>query len=143
MQRRVDANFGGQIALRGFDLDRDALAPNGTLRLTLYWQALRAPMKNYTVFTHLLDAGDKVVAQQDNPPVGGTAPTLGWAPGQVIRDEYELKLQGEPESEELTLEVGLYDAATGERLGLVGESQDNRVILARLPVAPAGESAER
>jgi len=143
MQRRVNANFGGQIALRGFDLDRDALAPNGTLHLTLYWQALRAPTKNYTVFTHLLDAGDKVVAQQDNPPVGGTAPTLGWAPGQVIRDEYELKLRGEPESEELTLEVGLYDAATGERLGLVGESQDNRVILARLPVAPAGESAER
>ena len=138
MQRSRDVDFGGEIALRGFDLDKEVLTPTDTLRLTLYWQALRAPSKNYTVFTHLLDAANQVVAQQDNPPVRGTVPTLGWAPGQVVRDEYELRLRGEPQRGELVLEVGLYDATTGERLRLADDS-DDRVILARLPIVSGEE----
>jgi hypothetical protein len=72
------------------------------------------------------------VAQQDSQPARGQAPTLGWAPGQVIRDEYVLRLGPEPTSGEVTLEVGLYDGATGDRLKLA--SGENRLVLARLPV---------
>lgn len=134
MQRRIDADFGGEIALRGFDVDRETLKAPGALRLTLYWQALRTPSRSYTVFTHLLDAQGRVVAQQDAEPVRGAAPTLGWVPGQVVEDEYELKLERDPGGAELALEVGLYDARTGERLKLAGQGGDH-VVLLRLPVA--------
>ncbi len=135
MQQKASADFSGEVALRGFDLDRERLAPSGAIRLTLYWQALRAPTGNYTVFTHLLDSTNRVVAQQDNPPARGASPTLGWAPGQVVRDEYELRLPPEVAAGELLLEVGLYDAKTGERLRLA-DSKEDRLILTRLPVGP-------
>jgi 4-amino-4-deoxy-L-arabinose transferase-like glycosyltransferase len=134
MQHRLDADFSGEIALRGYELKPPVVSPNGTVDLTLYWQGERAPARNYTVFTHLLDSANHVVAQVDSPPVHGTAPTLGWVAGQVVRDDYQLKLPAEVPGTDLVLEVGLYDAATGQRLQLAAGGGD-RVILTRLPVA--------
>jgi hypothetical protein len=134
MQHALDAIFDDQIALRGFDLDSSRLEPGGTLRLVLYWQALATPTASFTVFTHLLDEGERVVAQQDNQPARGTSPTLTWLPGQVTRDEYVLQLSPEAKSGQVIVEVGLYDAASGTRLRLVGGSGEDRVILSTLPV---------
>lgn len=134
MQHSVNVDFGGQIALKGFNLDQTELRPGGTLHLTLYWQALRAPSRDYTVFTHLLNAANKVVAQQDSQPDHGSSPTLGWLPGQVIRDEYTLTLPPNAPLGTLVLEVGLYDAKTGQRLIVAGPPKDNRFIVAHLPV---------
>jgi hypothetical protein len=134
VQHPVDANFGGQIALRGFDLDASAAAPGSSAHLVLYWQAESAPHRNYTVFTHLLDAQNHIVAQQDSPPDGGTAPTLGWVTGQVVRDAHTLQLPATLPPGSLTLEVGLYDPTNGQRLSVVGNDAGDRVVLLRLPV---------
>jgi hypothetical protein len=134
MQRPASADFGGELALRGFDLSAESVRPGEVIRLKLYWQALRQPSRNYTVFTHLLGPGNKVVGQQDSQPLRGQAPTLGWAAGQVVADEYELRLDPDAAGDEVAIEVGLYDAPTGARLRLAGGDADF-VILARLPVA--------
>lgn len=132
-----DIRFEGKIALVGYDVDRRAAAPGDTLRITLYWQALASVDADYTVFVHLLGEGADIWGQQDAQPQQGLAPTSTWQVGQVIRDEYEIRLKDESPPLVCTLEVGLYDAATGVRLNVVdadGHVRDNRALLAKVRV---------
>ena len=107
-QRAASGQFDELARLVGFDvLDG---------RVRLHWQALGAGQENYTVFVHALDADDHILAQNDAPPAGGARPTRGWAAGETILDEHPLTLPAGAKA----LAVGLYDARTGQRVGLVG-----------------------
>lgn len=77
----------------------------------------------YTVFVHLLDEKDRIQAQQDGPP---PLPTTGWAVGEVVVDGREVTVST---AGRYTLAVGLYDVLSGERLPVLGEAQDDRIIL--------------
>jgi hypothetical protein len=116
----VDAGFGGVIRLLGYDLDPAGAAPGQTFRLTLYWESLAAAPQDYTVFTHLLDAQGRIVGQQDRQPLGGERPTTSWLPGEFLTDVYELSVPPDAPSGTYTIEVGLYDAASGQRLPALG-----------------------
>lgn len=132
-----DIRFEGKIALVGYDIDRRAAAPGDTVRITLYWKALAPVDKDYTVFVHLLGEGADIWGQKDSQPQGGLAPTSAWQVGQVIRDEYEVRVKDEAPALVGTLEVGLYDAATGIRLNVVdadGHVRDNRALLAKVRI---------
>jgi hypothetical protein len=107
MQQRLDAAMGAQVTLLGYDL-----APTG--QLTLYWQA-RAPLEaSYKVFVHALGEVEEILAQADTVPAAGTRPTTGWLPGEIVADGHSLPLAGATR-----LAVGLYEEATGVRLGRV------------------------
>ena len=80
------------------------------LNVVLYWQAASPIAQRYTVFTQVLNPAGQVVAQQDNPPVNGTAPTDTWQPGAVIRDPYRLALPNDLPPGAYQLIAGLYDA---------------------------------
>jgi hypothetical protein len=67
-----------------------------------------------TAFVHLLNADGEIVAQRDHIPADGTRPTTGWLPGEIVADSYRLPL---PPGGPYTLAVGLYDAASGMRIG--------------------------
>jgi hypothetical protein len=132
-----DIRFEGKIALVGYDIDRRAAPPGETLRITLYWKALAPVDKDYTVFVHLLGEGADIWGQRDSMPQGGLAPTSAWQAGQIIRDEYEVRVKDESPALVCTLEVGLYDAATGIRLNVVdadGHVRDNRALLAKVRI---------
>ncbi len=103
----ADAVFGGAIRLKGWALSADAL--------TLEWECLQRPDRDYTVFVHALDPGGQVAAQADAPP--DRYPTSLWDPGEVIVDRHALA-----ERAGARVEVGLYDAATGKRLALADGS---------------------
>ncbi|RLC62565.1 MAG: hypothetical protein DRI80_06090, partial [Chloroflexota bacterium] len=60
------------------------------------------------------------------PPAGGTRPTPGWLPGEIITDHHEMTFR-EPYVGPATIEVGLYDSATLERV--VAATGDTSVIL--------------
>ena len=81
------------------------------LPLVLYWQADQPLGASYTVFTQLLDASGRVVAQQDNLPVTGLAPTDTWQPGAIVRDPYQLAIPADAPPGLYELHIGLYDAA--------------------------------
>jgi 4-amino-4-deoxy-L-arabinose transferase-like glycosyltransferase len=133
------ADFGGQVALLGYDLQSGQVRPGESLPLTLYWQAEGAMEVSYTVFTHLLDGQNMVWGQQDNLPDGGSYPTTGWSPGEVVIDRYAIPLRPDAPPGRYALEVGLYDAATGQRLPVLDESGravDDRVLLAEVEVLP-------
>ena len=106
--------------LLGYDLVKTARRGE-PIRLTLYWRAAddqRAEdrQRSYTVFTHILDADRKLVGGWDNIPCRGTCPTTTWHPNEVLRDEYTIPTGRDWPSGEYTIEVGIYDPATGERL---------------------------
>jgi len=110
--------FGGQIGFLGYDLSPEAPQPGGSLDLTLYWQCLQAPSKDYKVFVHLLSADGAIVAQSDSMPDSGNAPTSGWKAGQLLADAYELDLPATIPAGPLHIEIGLYDPQSGARLTL-------------------------
>ncbi|MFZ5915505.1 MAG: 6-pyruvoyl-tetrahydropterin synthase-related protein [Chloroflexota bacterium] len=119
MMVRLAADFGGQIALLGYDRQPAAVRAGETLHLTLYWRASQQMSRSYAVFVHLLDAAGSIVAGHDGLPANWTRPTGGWLPGEVIADAHDLLLPAGLPPAEYTLEVGLYDAETLIRLPLL------------------------
>jgi len=127
-----EGSLGGLVSLVGYDLTADSVRPSDSFKVVLYWQALAPIDKSYTVFAHLLDSGNQVRAQKDTLPRGGARPTTSWVPGEFIIDEYELVVEVDAPPGEYILEVGMYDASTGERLLALdaeGRVLDNRLVL--------------
>jgi 4-amino-4-deoxy-L-arabinose transferase-like glycosyltransferase len=132
---RVD--FAGRIALMGYDLPRETIEAGETLHLTLYLQGQAEMDEDYTVFTHLLNEENQIVAQRDSQPQNGNYPTSIWDIEEVVKDEYEMVLDPDTPSGRYRLGVGLYLLATGERLpAFVGgkRSPEDRVLLREVQV---------
>jgi hypothetical protein len=98
----VNLNY---LALVGYDLSATTLAPGSSLKVVLYWQARVKMDKAYTVFIHLLDQNNQVVAQQDRAPV---RPTTTWVENEFITDMYEFKIDAP--AGDYRIEIGWYDA---------------------------------
>jgi mannosyltransferase len=138
IQHPLRATLGDAVTLLGYDLTSDTVAPGGQVQLTLYWQATGRMDKSYTVFTHLLDANERIAAQQDSVPVGGRRPTTGWVSGEIIVDPYTLVVKPDAAPGDYVLEIGLYEAATGDRLPVrdaAGQPLGDRLLLGQVKVA--------
>jgi len=121
-------DFGGEVRLVGYDLEQG----EDVLQLTLWWQALKTPRADYTVFVHLFDpATETIVAQNDAGPRGGTYPTSWWAEGEVVSETVTLPLSG-VHAGEYRLAVGLYNRTLARLPATAPDGQrlpDDRVIL--------------
>lgn len=116
--------------LVGYDPPPAEVYPAEGVPLTLYWRARGTPAAPYVVFTHLLGADGRLVAQHDGSPAGGERPTTGWATGEYVTDAHLLEWVDPDYRGPLTIEVGLYEPETGERVLTPGG--DSRLLL---PVA--------
>jgi 4-amino-4-deoxy-L-arabinose transferase-like glycosyltransferase len=136
-QHALDVTFPGVARLVGYSIDQQVVNPYERLRLTLYWEAVNedALSTDYTVFTHLLDAGSRVVAQHDGPPASGWRPTSSWTRAEVIVDPHHLAFSDLSFAGEGVVEVGLYDPATMQRL-LTATGEDRVVLPVRVVVKP-------
>jgi len=115
MQRVVDAAYGSDLRLLGYDL---ALGGDA-VQITLHWQSLRRMEVDYKFFVHLYDVeSDALVAQVDVMPHDWAYPTTWWEAGEVVSDEITFSLAGVPPGT-YRLGVGVYDSHTGERLAIV------------------------
>lgn len=127
------AQFGDPplFELHGYDLGSDALAPDGTAPLTLYWRAVQdAPPLNYHVFVHVVRDGETPVTQADGAPLNGFRPTSSWRAGEVFVDERLLSVPPDAAAGAYRLTVGLYNPDTGERLPAFvdGERVENDAV---------------
>jgi 4-amino-4-deoxy-L-arabinose transferase-like glycosyltransferase len=115
------------------------LSPSGevrageTLAVTLYFEAQQRLAQDYTVFVHLLGTynattGGPVWAQDDSYPLAGGHPTSRWLPGEVVPDKHWLYVPPNAPSGTYQIEIGLYNASTGERLPVAG-SAEGRILL--------------
>jgi hypothetical protein len=135
VEHPLRAELGGKVRLLGYNVE-SGFRPGDNIHLTLFWQCLEEMEQSYAIFTHLVDAGDNIVAQKDNPPVDGFYPTTKWEVGEIVRDQYDLVISPEALPGQYRLEVGMYLVETGERLNVLKDdvpSSDARILL--LPVA--------
>ncbi len=107
----------GFARLAGFTLPGEALAPGAALPVTLLWQASAETDTSYRVFVHLRDSAGALRAQSDSVPAGWTRPTTGWLPGEYILETHQIQLPPELPPGAYEVVAGLYDPASGERLG--------------------------
>ncbi len=81
------------------------------LTVPLIWQAGGPIVPDQTVFMHVRDSQDGIVAQADGQPVDGLYPTGLWSAGEVIADPRTLPADRQPADGAYDLVVGLYDPA--------------------------------
>jgi len=121
IEHAMRADLGDEVEFHGYSLESAQVEAGDVLRLTLYWRAQQRMAVSYTVFTHLLGKNGSIWGQRDNIPVKGTYPTIGWVEGEVITDEYEIAVKSGAPPGDYQIEVGMYDAVTGQRLPVFNE----------------------
>lgn len=114
----LEAHLGENIALAGYTLAPSEVRPGTDLDLTLYWRALQPTQSSYKVFAHLVDDSGKLWAQHDGIPRHWEYPTSSWQAGEVVPDHLALSISPETPAGNYHLFVGMYDAATQQRLPL-------------------------
>jgi hypothetical protein len=122
--------FADVLQLAGSTLPAQ-ITPGGVLSVELYWQVLAPIPADYTVFVHVLDAGDQIVAQLDRPPGGGTSPTSTWREGQTLRDTYPVPLPADLPPGDYRVRIGLYTwpDLTRQMITVAGQPAGDSLIL--------------
>ena len=128
----IVANFGNQLVLQGGKSGSGSmwhelgypstdlrLKAGDTLETEVRWSALRWIDESYTLFAHLLDGQNQLVAQEDALPLGGVYHTYKWVPGQTITDWSRLRLPSDLPTGEYWVEIGAYQSTTTRRLLVV------------------------
>lgn len=113
---RSAVQLGDEVALAADLLPSHTIHAGQSLRGLLYWRALATPRADYTVFVHLAREG-KPVAQYDAQPRRGRYPTSAWQPSEIVPDDFVIPTAAGIPPGDYRLLVGLYDLATGQRLG--------------------------
>ena len=108
--------FEGGLTLLGYDLRAEADRP---IDLITYWQARRPAVARQTVFAHMLDRDNRLLAQGDGLNVRLSA----LEAGDVILQHFVI----DRPPEAAALAMGLYDPATGRRFALVADPAMDRV----------------
>jgi mannosyltransferase len=120
----VRLSNGDTILLTGYGLQPDQLPAGEIVQITLFWQVDRTPTRRYKVFVHVLDEANQIVGQRDAEPGGGAKLTTLWEAGETVADHHGVLIHPATAPGTYRVEVGLYDAETGERLVTPeGESQ--------------------
>ena len=135
--RPLPLRFGPVISLTGYDVPSATLERGQPFLLLLYWGADGPADRNYSVFVHLVDRSGTVLAQADNWPQAGRAPTSGWKKGQFIGDYYLIPISESITSGDAWIEVGLYDLATMQRIPVsdeYGNIVDHRLVIGPITV---------
>lgn len=122
--RAAGGDFVGGAELREIALPAEGLADQRAICIELAWSTRAQLEHDYTVFVHLIDAQGQLVAQNDLAPAVGTT---GWAVGEVVQTRHGLVLPAGTSAGQLTVAVGLYDPATGERLNTTTGSDAVRI----------------
>ena len=107
-----DQKFGEHITLSDFEVKVEQTQ----IKLTLYWRTDTPLNTNYQVFVHILDSQGKIAVQRDTAPLGGLYPTSQWRTNTIIRDSVTVLMDTALASGSYTVQMGLYNLATGERL---------------------------
>jgi hypothetical protein len=133
LQVQLDANFGDQFTLLGYDLPHSTVTAGGTLDLTLYWQSREQPIRTYSSLAQLIDSEGNVVSAQDNLHPG-QYPTNLWRPWGYVTDPHSLSLPPDTPPGQYILIVGLYEPDTWRRLPVVDPASQQWTDV--IPIGP-------
>ena len=116
---KTSYQLGEQIELVGYTA---VVNDNATLTLDLFWRANQPLNTDYTVFVQVLQNG-QVIAQQDNQPNQNLYPTSAWEPDQIVQDSYTLQLPAPSGQASYQIITGLYEWPSLTRLPVQEDGQ--------------------
>ncbi|NDJ36177.1 MAG: hypothetical protein GYB64_16090, partial [Chloroflexi bacterium] len=132
------------MRLLGYEIDRGAVQPGGSVGVTLYWETLAPMDRPWSTFVHLQDDAGFLAGQRDTYPGLGRLATQDLEPGRRWVDQYVVPVDPAAYApEELTVLVGLYDFRTCpvpcERMTAEGPAVvgGNSAALATVTLRPA------
>jgi len=140
-------NLDGQVRLVGAEVAPESVSPGSTLYVTLYWEVLRVPERNYSVFVHVVDEGG-MAAQRDSYPGLGRYPTRRWQPGEIIEDTYPVRIPATARAPaQLRVLAGMYLLENMVRLpvaadGVAPPYADDAIEIGRVELLPAVAASE-
>jgi len=125
----LEATFGDEFRLLGYDLHPSSLEPGDTVDLTLYLEVLRPPTRDWSLFVHLVDDLDIILAQDDRYPRQGLVRATQLRAGERWAEVFRLRV---PETAvapaRLSLKMGFYDRRTWERMPVAGQADSLRYV---------------
>jgi uncharacterized membrane protein len=136
IQHETRVEFEQGIILLGYDLALSTIRPGARMTITLYWQGERAIAASYKVSVQVLAAGAQLIVQDDAVPSEWSYPTTAWLPGEVVRDQHELRIPLQVPPGDGTLIVALYDELTARRLSTLQNPAADHAVLAEIRIVP-------
>jgi hypothetical protein len=122
--RMVDAVYEGSIRLLAYELDDGPYSatddtfhpPSGWIHVTLYWEAIQAPPRDYVAVVRLVDDAHQVWGGSLERPDNTMRfyPSGLWEEGEIVRDDYDVNLNPRTPEGEYVLEVTLLTASGEE-----------------------------
>jgi hypothetical protein len=113
----MDANFGGQIMLKAYEIPRLQFKLGETIPLTFLWQALAPLSDDYNFFVYLTTPQGGIVSQIDAAPQG-IGPTSSWPLNDVVFNHYQLPIPLTAAPGDYQIRIGFYKPDTKTRLSI-------------------------
>lgn len=111
------ARFGDGIQLDGVEILDSVTVPDGVVRIRLIWQAQQNISELLITCASLVDGvSGRIVAQHYGQPVGDQRPTNTWRRGDVVVDQFAMRVAADTPSGLYQLRLGLYHMDTQGRL---------------------------
>jgi hypothetical protein len=127
-----DVNFGEQIELRAWQVDKRALHPGDTLTVTLTWESKVELSSSHVVFVHLMSSDGELMAQRDLAPVGDVLPPSAWPQGATFAFPMRIELPPDLPSGDYGLRTGVYLWPDLERLPVLVDVPGAQINVAEL-----------
>lgn len=119
LSQEILAQIGDSIQLAAATVDKTAVAPGEMVTLRLRWQVQSPPGRELATFVHLREtAAAGPIAQGDSVPLGGDYPTRLWEAGEVIEDQYQVRIPAKTAPGRYPLMIGMYEAESVANLPL-------------------------
>jgi hypothetical protein len=100
-------DFDGQVELLGYDLSTAEVKAGETVRIILFWRALRSMENDYLLQLQAQDSEGQIWAEGEFPLANETYPTSQWNEGEMIRGQYNLAVDAAAPTGEQTINFKL------------------------------------
>ena len=117
--KTTSADFGGMARLLGYEVQQ----ADRQMTVEWYWQREAQIDHPYVVFNHVVDSQGQIVAQQDSRPQAGQPLMTCWQSDEIYADRHVLELPADLPAGAVRLQMGLYNAVTGQRAPVSGSGQ--------------------
>jgi hypothetical protein len=123
----ADGNFDDKLALAAYSVEPATAKPGDTVKVSLYYRVLQVIDRDWEIFVH----GDGTRGSShrinlDHPPVEGLYPTNEWQEGEIVQDDFTLRIPRDYPYDQLTVWTGFFIDDTRLHLKSGATDGDNR-----------------